>query len=605
MRNTQNEGRVGSVTPRVARIALPPGGFRLEKGGVLPELSIAYETCGVLSPARDNAVCVCHALTGDAHVAGTYEGDDARTGWWDEMIGPGKGIDTDYYFVVCANILGGCKGTTGPSATNPATGRPYGSSFPEITIGDMVRAQKMLFDHLRIPRLAAVIGGSLGGMQVLKWGILYPGDVDRCICIASGASLSTQALAFDVVGREAIEADPSWNRGDYYGSEQRAAWGLAHARKIGHITYLSPGMMQAKFGREKTPASEAEGRRSRFQVESYLEHQGRKLVERFDANSYVHITRAMDAFDLEEEYGSLEAAFAGVRSRFLVIGLSSDWLFPPEQTQQLASALLKAGKRVSCCTLRAPHGHDAFLVDIERLADTVRAFLPWVNAPAAGTAPPNGEASSLTSREHRAIGSMVRRGTRVLDLGCGDGRLLSVLAAERGTTGLGMDIELGNVIEVINRGHDVLQYDLDEGLPTIADDTYDFAILSSALQEVRRPRVVLHEMVRVAREGIVTFPNFAHWRNRLQVVLKGRMPKSSALPFEWYETPNIHLATRNDFVTFCRREGIRILEMVCLPVLPLDRLLVRMRRCNLGAQWVVARIARGGPGDAPACGWRG
>jgi homoserine O-acetyltransferase len=594
---------VGVVETRSARIPLPPDGLRLQKGGVLRELTVAYETYGERSAAEDNVVLVCHALTGDAHVAGFHAGAD-KPGWWEEMVGPGKGIDTDYYHVVCSNILGGCAGTTGPSSPDPETGRPYGSSFPDITVADIVRVQRLLLEHLGIRRLAAVIGGSLGGMQVLEWGLRHPDKVERCICVASGASLSTQALAFDIVAREAIESDPTWRGGDYYGAAERgAAWGLAHARKIGHITYLSPGMMQEKFGRERVAGEDAEPGAGRFQVHSYLDHQGRKLVERFDANSYIHITRAMDEFDLEKEFGSLREAFAPVQARFLVIGLSSDWLFPPEQSRQLADALLRAGKPVSCCTLKAPHGHDAFLVDIEKLTDTVRAFLPWVKprepppgASAADAAADRARRQERERREHRLVVERVRPHAKVLDLGCGDGTLLTKLAERKHTVGMGMDIALANVIAAINRGHDVFQGDLDEGLPSVAEGAYDYAILGAALQEVRRPRLVLTEMVRVAREGIVTFPNFAHWRNRLHLATRGTMPKSPALPFEWYETPNIHLATRNDFVALCRREGIRILEMVCLPESWLDRLLIRFRRCNLGAQWVLARLTRGEPG---------
>jgi len=587
---------VGTVQTRTTGIPLPDQGFRLRKGGVLHELTVAYETYGELSPERDNAVYICHALTGDAHVAGRHDPSDRKPGWWDEMVGPGKGVDTDYYFVVCANILGGCGGTTGPSSINPATGKQYGSAFPDITVADIVLVQKLLLEQLDINRLAAVIGGSLGGMQVLEWSIRHPEMVDRCICIAAGASLSTQALAFDMVARDAILSDPNWRGGDYYSGEHKPEWGLSHARKIGHITYLSPEIMQEKFGREKAPGTEDSAEDHRFQVESYLDYQGRKLVDRFDANSYVHITQAMDSFDLVEEFGSLDKAFEQVESKFLVIGLSSDWLFPPEQSVGLANAMHRAGKQVSCCTLTAPYGHDAFLVDIEHLTEVVRAFLPWVS-PAKRVADGPAAGPYAGSAEHRLICEMVGPQTRVLDLGCGNGDLLSLLRAEKRASGFGVDINLDNLIEAIGKGHDVFQGDLDGGLSIIPDESYDYAILSSTLQEVRKPRAVLREMLRVAREGIVTFPNFGNWRNRLSLGFRGRMPKSHTLPYEWYETPNIHLTTLKDFVHLCRQEGIDIVDMVCIPGKHLlDRFFMSLKSCNLGAERVLVRIARLAPG---------
>ena len=247
-----DKGNVGLVETKNLRLTLPPEGFKLENGGALPELQVAYETYGRLSPAADNAVYICHALTGDAHVAGSHAADDAnKPGWWDAMIGPGKGIDTNRFYVICANILGGCMGTTGPSSINPRTGKPYGSSFPSITIGDIVRTQHLLLRQLGISRLAAVVGGSLGGMQALEWSIRFPQMVEKCVCIASGMNLSAQALAFDIVGRNAITADPAWANGDYYEAVEKPAQGLAQARMIGHITYLSSENMKKKFGREK------------------------------------------------------------------------------------------------------------------------------------------------------------------------------------------------------------------------------------------------------------------------------------------------------------------------------------------------------------------
>jgi homoserine O-acetyltransferase len=591
---TRNDASVGRVETHIARPALPDGGFRLSSGASLPVLEVAYETYGTLSPERDNAVFICPTLTSDAHAAGYHTAPDADPGWWDQMVGPGKGVDTNLYFVVCANILGGCKGTTGPSSTDPRTGRPFGSSFPAIALDDMVNAHVLLVRHLGIDKLAAVIGGSLGGMQALNWTIRYPAMVSRCVCIAAASSLSAQALAFDIVGRNAITADPNWQEGDYYGTGRSPEQGLALARKIGHITYLSPEMMDAKFGRERHgKAGSAGGFESDFQVGRYLEYQGEKFIGRFDANSYLHITRAMDEFDLVEGHASLEAAFSSVRAKMLIVALSSDWLFPPEQSRELANALLSAGKPVSYCLLRAPHGHDAFLVDIENLADVIRAFLPWVRAGSV-PAPEELRLSQTAREEYAAIRDMVRPGSKVLDLGCGDGALLTMLAREKGVRGIGVDIDIANVMTVIDRGHDVFQGDIDAGLATIPDNSYDYAILSETLQEVRRPRLVLGELLRVAAEGIVTFPNFAKLCHRVKLAVGGRMPQGGAIPFTWYDTPNIHLFTLRDFVALCREEGIEVRELACFSGDGMGRFLTSIGLPNAGADRVLARIARPG-----------
>jgi len=387
-------GSVGRVETRIVRLDLPPGGFKLECGKSLPELNVAYETYGALSPNGDNAVFICHALSGDAHAAGFHDESETSRGWWDQMVGPGKGIDTDHYHVICANILGGCKGTTGPCAINPATGKPYGSAFPELTVGDMVNVHCLLLKHLGIQKLAAVVGGSFGGMQALEWAVRYPAMIGHAICIASATRLSTQALAFDIVGREAIVSDPDWQGGDYYDTGRSPGRGLAQARKIGHITYLSQEMMERKFGREKNdpkPDRETDFHTD-FQVESYLDHQGSKFLERFDANSYLHITKAMDEYDLGERFGSLEKAFAAIQAKVLVVALSSDWLFPAEQSVEIANGLLRANQHVSYCRLQAPHGHDAFLVDVDHLAEVLKAFLPWVQKEARSQKPEIGRA---------------------------------------------------------------------------------------------------------------------------------------------------------------------------------------------------------------------
>ena len=384
----KTKNNIGRVETMNLRLDLPEGGFQLENGRTLPDINVAYETYGELSESRDNVVFVCHALSGNAHAAGYHEPPDPDdpVAWWDELIGPGKGIDTDFYFVVCANILGGCKGTTGPACENPASGRPYGSQFPEISVGDIVSVHRLLLKQLEIDRLAAAIGGSFGGMQVIEWAIRFPDMLERAIVIASSASLSSQALAFDLVGRKAITSDPDWLDGDYYDSGRGPARGLSLARKVGHITYLSREIMAHKFGREKWQkeheslgaSAGQESRLDRFHVETYLDHQAEKFTHRFDANSYLRITQAMDEYDVVAAYGELHKAFKVVRAKLLVVAVSSDWLFPPEQSEALANALLEADKPVSYCLLNAPYGHDAFLVDVEYLTEVIRSFLPWV-----------------------------------------------------------------------------------------------------------------------------------------------------------------------------------------------------------------------------------
>ncbi len=603
MQKSVNNTGVGKVETHVAEVALPDDGFRLERGGVLPALQVAYETYGDLSPERDNVIFICTALTGDAHAAGYHTDPAVDSGWWDAMIGPGRGIDTRYYHVICANILGGCKGTTGPQSVNPRTGKPYGAAFPPITVTDIVDAHRLLLAHLGITHLAAVVGGSFGGMQVLEWAVRHPDMMDRCICIATAAGLSAQALAFDSVARNMITSDPGWRGGNYYDDGPKPDRGLAQARQIGHITYLSQDIMKTKFGRERRHGESGADRAgeavhvSEFQVASYLEYQGQKFVKRFDANSYLRIMNAMDDFDLTSRAeGGLEAAFAAVRAKMLVVAVSTDWLFPPEQSKEIANALLRAGREVSYCLLKAPYGHDAFLVDIDDLVSVVHAFLPWVENRAGITTGGDGDGGGApdadTRAEREVIVNMIRPGARVLDIGCGQGDLLALLHERRGASGIGVDIDLKQVVQVLNRGYDIFQEDVDGGLAMIPDGTYDCAVLSETLQVVQRPRDVLHEMLRVAREAIVSFPNFGNYALLWQLAHSGRMPVGSALPFEWYDTPNIHLFTLRDFERLCRDDGITIQETVCLSDARIGRLLLALGLRNAGADRVLLRVTR-------------
>jgi len=350
--------------------------FVLSSGHKIPSLTVAYETYGSLNSDKSNAILICHALTGDAHAAGYHNPDDRKPGWWDDMIGPKKAFDTEKYFVICSNILGGCKGTTGPNSINPLTNKPYGISFPIVTITDMVRVQKMLIDYLGIPYLKSVAGGSMGGMQVLEWMALYPDLVKSSIVIASTSRLSPQAIAFDAVGRNAIISDPAWNKGNYYKKKKKPDRGLAIARMIGHITYLSEESMFKKFGRKlQNKKLFSYDHSIEFQVESYLHHQGKVFVERFDANSYLYVTRAMDYFDLVVEYGSLEKAFEKGKGKTLVISFTSDWLFPPKQSLEIVHALQRVGRDVTYCNIESPYGHDAFLLEFCQITRLISNFL--------------------------------------------------------------------------------------------------------------------------------------------------------------------------------------------------------------------------------------
>jgi homoserine O-acetyltransferase len=348
----------------------------MDAGVALSPFTVAYQTYGRLNPARSNAILICHALTGDQHVANVHP-VTGKPGWWETMIGPGKPIDTERYFVICCNVVGGCMGTTGPASTNPATGRPYGLELPVVTIRDMVRAQAMLLDHLKIDSLFCVAGGSMGGMQVLQWAASYPERVFCALPIAAAAKHSSQNIAFHEVGRQAVMADPDWRAGRYLEASVQPTKGLAVARMAAHITYMSDEALHRKFGRRlqnriaPTFSFDAD-----FQIESYLRHQGRSFVERFDANSYLYVTRAMDYFDLAEDYGgSLAKAFSGSKTRFCVVSFTSDWLFPTSDSRAIVHALNAGGASVSFVEIDTDKGHDAFLAEIPELFTTTRGFL--------------------------------------------------------------------------------------------------------------------------------------------------------------------------------------------------------------------------------------
>ncbi len=363
---------IGVVTPQSMHFADP---LPLQSGASLSDYTLVYETYGTLNADRSNAVLVCHALNASHHVAGTYEGQPKSAGWWDNMVGPGKPLDTDRFFVIGVNNPGSCFGSTGPMHAHPATGKPYGAAFPVVTVEDWVHAQARLADRLGIRKFAAVMGGSLGGMQALAWSMLYPDRLAHCLVIASTPKLSAQNIAFNDVARQAILSDPDFHDGAFYAHGVGPKRGLRVARMIGHITYLSDDDMAEKFGRELRNGDYQFGFGIDFEIESYLRYQGDKFSEYFDANTYLLITKALDYFDPARAYGGdLAAALANTQAEFLLVSFSTDWRFAPERSREMVQALVKNERRVTYAEIDAPHGHDAFLLDDPRYMNVVRAY---------------------------------------------------------------------------------------------------------------------------------------------------------------------------------------------------------------------------------------
>ncbi|HMX12090.1 MAG TPA: homoserine O-acetyltransferase [Burkholderiaceae bacterium] len=368
---------IGHVTPQSLHFSEP---LALRSGATLGDYTLVYETYGQLNAERSNAVLVCHALNASHHVAGTYAGQERSEGWWDNMIGPGKPLDTDRFFVIGVNNPGSCFGSTGPMHPNPATGRPYGADFPVVTVEDWVNAQARLLDRLGIERLAAVMGGSLGGMQALSWTLQHPDRMNHALVIASAPNLSAQNIAFNEVARRAIITDPDFHGGHFYAHGVVPKRGLRVARMIGHITYLSDDSMEEKFGRALRSAELAYSTQEiEFQIESYLRYQGDKFSEYFDANTYLLITRALDYFDPARAHGNdLSAALAAAKAKFLVVSFTTDWRFSPLRSREIVKALLDNRRDVSYAEIDAPHGHDAFLLEDPRYLSIVRAYFERV-----------------------------------------------------------------------------------------------------------------------------------------------------------------------------------------------------------------------------------
>ncbi len=547
--------------------------LRLEMGGELPSVTVAYETYGQLNATKDNAVLVCHAISGDSHVAKHDEQDDP--GWWDVVVGPGKPIDTGRYFVVCPNLLGGCRGTTGPGSINPATGKPYGRDFPTTTVGDMVEVQRRLLDCLGIETLLAAVGGSIGGHQALTWATQFPERVRGVVALATSPRLTSQALAFDVVGRNAILRDPHYHGGQYYGEKQGPEVGLAIARMIGHITYLSREAMKQKFGDNRLqPREIATEFEKTFSVGSYLGYQGTKFVERFDANSYMVLSMAMDLFDLGGTTAELAAAFQKTRSRWLVISFSSDWLFPPDQSRDIVNALIANNAPVSYCNVQSDCGHDAFLLpdELATYGELLRAFLTNLTgqpavAAANVPAPGHGPTSIFHQRriDYDRIVELIPPGTSVLDLGCGAGGLLARIKQQDHHRLVGIELDEPAIVTCVQRGLAVIQADLNRGLRTFADRQFDCVVLSQTLQAMRDVEGLMAEMLRVGRTCIVSFPNLAYKKLRRMLAEEGRSPKTAGiLSYEWFNTPNRRFFSIADFEDFCAARQIRVHRHVFL-----------------------------------------
>ena len=544
--------------------------FPLELGGELPEVTVAYETHGTLNEARDNAILVCHAISGDSHVA--RHDDNDKPGWWDVMVGPGKPIDTDRYFVVCPNVLGGCSGTTGPNSTNPATGKPYGRDFPSITIADMVHVQRRLMDHLGAQKLLAVIGGSLGGMQAQTWAIRYPDRVGGCAAIATSPRLTSQAIAFDIVGRNAILSDQNFNDGQYYDCEHKPEAGLAIARMLGHITYLSREAMTDKFEADRfQPHDVPTEFEKKFSVGSYLAHQGNKFVERFDANSYLTLSLAMDMFDLGATQEQLAAAYTPAQCRWLVVSFTSDWLFPSFQSRAIVNALVAGDKPVSHCEVTSNAGHDAFLLrdDLDRYGEMVKGFLGNLHAPS----PEQHTAAQVDESDHHhptsiyharrldydLILDLIEPGASVLDLGCGQGGLLVRLKQEKHDRVMGVELEEHAIVTGVHRGLDVIQHDLNHGLLPFKDQQFDNVVLSQALQAVTNVETAMNEMLRVGKRCIISFPNVGYAPLRRRLHEHGHAPvPASDREYAWHNTPNIRYCSIADFDDYCLTAGIHV-----------------------------------------------
>ena len=543
-----DDHRVAGELRYVQKVAFAEA-IDLELGVQLHDVTCAFETWGTLNADASNAVLVCHAVSGDSHAAPHHSDDDP--GWWDHLIGPGKAIDTNRFFVVCPNVLGGCRGTTGPGDVDPKSGQRFGADFPRITIGDMVTVQHKLADHLGIKRWRAIVGGSLGGHQAMNWIARFPAAADLCVVIASSARLTSQALGFDVIGRNAIQTDPHFYDGQYYDQPKGPDTGLAIARMLGHITYLSTEAMESKFDSDRhDPREIATQFEQRFSVGAYLAHQGQKFTTRFDANSYVTLTMAMDLFDLGANRLQLMETFNDAQCEFLIVSFSSDWLFTPGQSRDIVNALTALDKPVTYAEITSPRGHDSFLIaeDIQQYAPLIKAKLGDLE-----------DSNAPISEVERLILQEIPCGASVLDLGCGDGHLLAELKSRGHKKLVGVEVAQDSLLKAGGRGLNIIDYDLNAGLPAFIDNQFDVVILSATLQAVANVEMLFDEMRRVGRRVIVSFPNFAYRKLRDAYLQGGRSPKAPGeFGFEWYNTPNRRFPSIADVHDLCEKKNLRL-----------------------------------------------
>lgn len=544
---------VGLVAQRYYTFAENGDDLILESGRTLGPVTLAYETYGELNADKSNAVLVLHALSGDAHAAGYTTPEDKKPGWWDAMIGPGKAFDTNKYFIICSNVIGGCKGSTGPSSVNPKTGKPYALDFPIITIADMVKAQTYLIKYLGIEQLLAVVGGSMGGMQALQWAASYPEMVKSIISIAAPIKQSAQQIAFNEVVRQAIMADEHWHAGDYY-EDAPPAKGLSVARMIGHITFMSEEGMEEKFARRLKGDDFKFNFDADFEVEGYLRYRGKSFVNQFDANSYIYITKALDYFDLSD--GKLIARLRDNSLRFLIISFDTDWLYPSYQSKEIVQQLKEGGLlNAISCDIKSRHGHDSFLIDFGEQTHLIERFL----LKAAGEFPPITDIPPLRL-DHKLVTEIVEENAKVLDIGCGDGELMRLLKERKHTRAQGLEVDAKLVHKCVDKGVSVFHNDVEKGLSEYPDKSFDYVLLNQSMQEVRQASYILKDALRVADKVIVAFPNFAYIGARNKLFFHGEAPTSESLPYRWYDSPNLRFLSIKDFDNFCQEHGFKVLQ---------------------------------------------
>ena len=558
MFKSSDDIRSNELSDHIKYLNLPQK-LTLDSGYELDECVIAYETYGELNEDKSNGILICHAISGDSHVAKHDEKD--IEGWWDILVGPGKYIDTNKFFVICSNILGSCMGSTGPNHKNNKTGTYWGSDFPEITVSDMVLAQSKLIEYLGINKLMGVVGGSLGAYQALEWGVQFPAKTTSILSLAGGPRLTSQGIAFDIIGRNAIRRDPNFNNGQYYETPESPDTGLALARMLGHITYLSQQSMSEKFDHDRYDPRDIDTNfEKQFSVGSYLAYQGDKFVERFDPNSYIILSNAMDKFDLGKNSFEISKKFEGKNLNWFLISFSSDWLFPTSMSKELTKSLLLANEEVNFVEIPSNCGHDAFLLE-----DDIHYYGNYISNFIDNLSEQNKLVSTKDSKlsfDHQLILDFVLGSEKIVDLGCGDGKLLNDIKNTRHTKNLlGIDNDLNELLETSNKGITIMSLDLNKDLHLIGDKQFDKAILSLTLQAIINVEKILNEICRISEEVILSFPNFAFGPLRDMLSNQGRAPKlEGVLGYEWYNTPNKRYMSILDFEDFCNEKNFNILK---------------------------------------------